>query len=47
MSDARIALASAGVPQRQPARGFDLLTKQKLGAPSFQQQVAYQQALEG
>lgn len=43
---ARIALAEAGVnPGQQP--GFELLDKQKLGSSSFQQQVAYQRALEG
>jgi flagellar M-ring protein FliF len=46
VSQARIALASAGLDgQRQP--GFELLDKQKLGASNFQQQVAYQRALEG
>lgn len=46
VSQARIALASAGLGQGiQP--GFELLDKQKLGASSFQQQVAYQRALEG
>ena len=46
VSQARIALASAGLGQgTQP--GFELLDKQKLGASSFQQQVAYQRALEG
>lgn len=48
-TDARMALASAGVvtsgAPKQP--GFELLDKQKLGASSFQQQVAYQRALEG
>lgn len=43
---ARIALAESGVnPGQQP--GFELLDKQKLGSSSFQQQVAYQRALEG
>ncbi|HYF24972.1 MAG TPA: flagellar basal-body MS-ring/collar protein FliF [Baekduia sp.] len=43
---ARIALAEAGVNAgAQP--GFELLDKQKLGSSSFQQQVAYQRALEG
>jgi flagellar M-ring protein FliF len=48
-TDARMALATAGVvttgSPKQP--GFELLDKQKLGASSFQQQVAYQRALEG
>lgn len=47
-ADARIALADAGVGGgmvEQP--GFELLDKQKLGSSSFQQQVAYQRALEG
>lgn len=48
-TDARMALATAGVvttgAPKQP--GFELLDKQKLGASSFQQQVAYQRALEG
>jgi flagellar M-ring protein FliF len=46
--DARIALAEAGLSGgsvKQP--GFELLDKQKLGASNFQQQVAYQRALEG
>jgi flagellar M-ring protein FliF len=46
VAQARIALASAGLDgQKQP--GFELLDKQKLGASNFQQQVAYQRALEG
>lgn len=47
-SDARIALAEEGVSTgsaKQP--GYELLDEQKLGASSFQQQVAYQRALEG
>jgi flagellar M-ring protein FliF len=43
---AQVALAAKGLNGRaQP--GFELLDKQKLGASSFQQQVAYQRALEG
>src|SRR3954468_22540509 len=43
---AQVALAAKGLTGRsQP--GFELLDKQKLGASSFQQQVAYQRALEG
>jgi flagellar M-ring protein FliF len=46
VAQARVALASAGLDgQKQP--GFELLDKQKLGASNFQQQVAYQRALEG
>src|SRR4051794_21247538 len=48
LSQARVALAGKGLNtsgSNQP--GFELLDKQKLGASSFQQQVAYQRALEG
>lgn len=49
MADARIALASQGVEASgggtQP--GYELLDESKLGASQFQQQVAYQRALEG
>src|SRR4051794_16101843 len=48
LSQARVALAGKGLStsgSNQP--GFELLDKQKLGASSFQQQVAYQRALEG
>src|SRR4051812_23006566 len=46
MSTARIALAEKGLPNAaQP--GMELMDKQKLGASDFQQQVAYQRALEG
>jgi flagellar M-ring protein FliF len=47
-AQAQIALAEAGLNgsgQQHP--GFDLVMKQKLGTSQFQQQVAYQQALEG
>jgi flagellar M-ring protein FliF len=45
-NQAHVALAAKGLTgQAQP--GFELLDKQKLGASSFQQQVAYQRALEG
>lgn len=47
-AQAQIALAEgglAGAGSRHP--GFELVTEQKLGASNFQQQVAYQQALEG
>src|SRR3954471_6828269 len=43
---AQVALAAKGLTGRsQP--GFELLDKQKLGASTFQQQIAYQRALEG
>ncbi|MCW2997613.1 MAG: fliF [Solirubrobacterales bacterium] len=45
--DARIALAEAGLSGAAKQPGFELLDKQKLGASNFQQQVAYQRALEG
>src|SRR3954452_20108417 len=48
ISQARVALAEKGLNtsgSNQP--GFELLDKQKLGASNFQQQVAYQRALEG
>ncbi len=46
---ARIALAEAGLGGTGGSShaSFDLVTKQKLGASTFQQQVAYQQALQG
>ena len=45
---ARIALATQGLNASGNAQpGFELLDKQKLGASSFQQQIAYQRALEG
>ncbi len=46
-SKARIALADQGVSGTARQPGFELLDKQKLGASNFQQQVAYQRALEG
>jgi flagellar M-ring protein FliF len=46
VSDAKIALASAGLPGNSQA-GFELMDKQKLGASDFQQKVTYQRALEG
>jgi flagellar M-ring protein FliF len=46
IGDARIALAEKGLPSSaQP--GYELLDKQKLGSSTFQQQIAYQRALEG
>ena len=48
VSDARIALASAGVAASSGSQeGFELFDKQKLGASDFQQKVTYQRALEG
>ena len=48
LSQARVALASKGLSSSGSSQpGFELLDKQKLGASSFQQQVAYQRALEG
>jgi flagellar M-ring protein FliF len=44
---ARIALAEQGLNSARQQPGFELLDKQKLGASNFQQQVAYQRALEG
>src|SRR5919201_3174091 len=46
-SKARIALAGQGLSTASTQPGFELLDKQKLGASTFQQQVAYQRALEG
>src|SRR4051812_43286507 len=49
MAQARIALAAQGVEAsgggNQP--GYELLDESKLGASQFQQQAAYQRALEG
>src|ERR671930_826698 len=44
---ARVALAGQGLSTGSTQPGFELLDKQKLGASTFQQQVAYQRALEG
>jgi len=46
-SKARVALAGQGLAAGGTQPGFELLDKQKLGASTFQQQVAYQRALEG
>jgi len=46
-SKARVALAGQGLAAGGSQPGFELLDKQKLGASTFQQQVAYQRALEG
>lgn len=47
VGQARMSLASAGVSGTAKQPGYELLDKQKLGASNFQQQVAYQRALEG
>lgn len=44
--DARLKLASQGLP-RGSVVGFEILDGQRLGATQFQEQVAYQRALEG
>jgi flagellar M-ring protein FliF len=46
-SKARVALAGQGLAAGGSQPGYELLDKQKLGASTFQQQVAYQRALEG
>jgi flagellar M-ring protein FliF len=46
-SKARVALAGQGLSSGTSQPGFELLDKQKLGASTFQQQIAYQRALEG
>jgi len=46
-SKARVALAGQGLASSTSQPGYELLDKQKLGASTFQQQVAYQRALEG
>jgi flagellar M-ring protein FliF len=46
-SKARVALAGQGLASSGSQPGYELLDKQKLGASTFQQQVAYQRALEG
>jgi flagellar M-ring protein FliF len=46
-SKARVALAGQGLASGTSQPGYELLDKQKLGASTFQQQVAYQRALEG
>lgn len=46
-SKARVALAGQGLASGNTQPGYELLDKQKLGASTFQQQVAYQRALEG
>jgi flagellar M-ring protein FliF len=44
---AQVALAGAGLSGGSTQPGFELLDQQKMGSSSFQQQVAYQRALEG
>src|SRR3954447_24932612 len=47
-AQARVALASKGLNSATAAQpGFEILDKQKLGASSQQQQIAYQRGLEG
>ena len=46
-SKARVALAGQGLAGGSSQPGFELLDKQKLGSSTFQQQIAYQRALEG
>src|SRR4051794_34946376 len=45
-AQARVALAEQGLPS-QGKPGFEIFDEQKLGMSDFQQQVAYQRALEG
>jgi flagellar M-ring protein FliF len=44
---ATVALASKGLNSTATQPGFEILDKQKLGASSQQQQIAYQRGLEG
>jgi flagellar M-ring protein FliF len=46
-SEARIALATAGLLDSSEQPGFTLLDKSQLGASDFQQQITYERALEG
>jgi type III secretory pathway lipoprotein EscJ len=46
-SKARVALAGQGLSTSGSQPGYELLDKQKLGSSTFQQQIAYQRALEG
>lgn len=46
-TQANVALATKGLNTTQTQPGFEILDKQKLGASSQQQQVAYQRGLEG
>jgi flagellar M-ring protein FliF len=48
VAQARVALAGQGVSMDAgSAKGFEIFDEQKLGATDFQNQVAYQRALEG
>ncbi len=47
LSQARVAMATAGVSSTGKQPGFELLDHQKLGTSNLQQKVAYQRALEG
>jgi len=46
-AEARVALASAGVPSSSGQEGYKILDQEKLGTSNFQQQIDYQRALEG
>jgi flagellar M-ring protein FliF len=46
-TQANVALASKGLNSSSTQPGFEILDKQKLGASSQQQQIAYQRGLEG
>lgn len=46
-AQAQVTLAGAGLSGGTTQPGFELLDQQKMGSSSFQQQVAYQRALEG
>jgi flagellar M-ring protein FliF len=46
-TDATVALAAKGLNSTATQPGFEILDKQKLGASSQQQQIAYQRGLEG
>jgi flagellar M-ring protein FliF len=46
-TEANVALASKGLNSGVTQPGFEILDKQKLGASSQQQQIAYQRGLEG
>ncbi|HEY4280287.1 MAG TPA: flagellar basal-body MS-ring/collar protein FliF [Conexibacter sp.] len=46
-AEARVALATAGVPSSSSQQGYTILDNEKLGTSNFQQQIDYQRALEG
>lgn len=46
-TEANVALATKGLNSSSTQPGFEILDKQKLGASSQQQQIAYQRGLEG